>query len=57
MVKVNDQATLQGVFLPKEKLLFRITEQTDLKRFYVSACNDVCAVFTLNAEQSVPKTK
>lgn len=37
---------------PYVKRLFRLPDEADHRRFNIPACNEVCAVFTLNADQS-----
>lgn len=54
---MNRLTSAQGLPPPYVKLLFRLPDQADRKRFNIPACNEVCAVFTLNAGQSFPENE
>ncbi|GBP88597.1 hypothetical protein EVAR_25096_1 [Eumeta japonica] len=51
---INRLSFAQGISPPYVKLLFRQPEQADRGRYNIPVCNEVCAVFTLNADQSFP---
>ncbi|GBP31298.1 hypothetical protein EVAR_31423_1 [Eumeta japonica] len=51
---INRLSSAQCISPPYVKLLFRQPEQADRERYNIPVCNEVCAVFTLNADQSFP---
>jgi len=53
--EINRLDSAQGLSPSYVKLLFRLPNQVDRRRFNIPACNEVCAVFTLNADQSFPE--
>lgn len=55
--EVNQQAIEEGIDPPRVRLLFKPPTEIDLNRFNVPSCNEVCAVFTLNADQSFPENE
>lgn len=55
--EMNRLTSAQGLPPPYVKLLFRLPDQADRRRFNIPACNEVCAVFTLSADQSFPENE
>jgi len=61
MRQVEDEfsrlTSTQGLLPTYVKLLLRLTDQADGRSFNIPERNEVCAVFTLNANQSYPENK
>ena len=55
--EINARAIAEGEEPPYVKLLFAIPDATDPKRFDIPQQNEVCAVVTLNADQSFPENE
>ena len=55
--EVNRQAIGEGIDPPRVQLLFKPPNEIYLNRFNGASCNEVCAIFTLNADQSFPENE
>ena len=54
---INQRAAVLGLQPPNVQLIFTVPDGVDYRRFNPPACNEVCVVLTLNADQSFPSNE